>query len=178
MTYPSFSVGETLRSADMNAVGRWKIASGTFSGTLLSVSNCFTSDYSNYTLQFDNLFTPNGVRTMCIQLQNASPSTSSYFWAGYYSTFAGGFGAANSTTSGMAYWVPTTAGTYSPCASTIEFYNPAQALKTNIVVSSINFDAGYHIGGYHDVATAYNGFRIFNVSNDTCNFRWALYGNK
>lgn len=175
-TPPVFSVGATLTAAQMNAVGRWRITGGTASTTLLSVRNCFTSDFSNYELVIDNLFTPGGVRTMCMQLQSASPATSSYFWAGYYSTFAGGFGAANSTTSGMAYWVPNTAGTYSPSAGTIQIMNPAQALKTNVVMSCINFDAGYHMGGYHDSATAYDGFRIFNVSNDTCNFNWSLYG--
>lgn len=177
-TPPDFSVGQYNTAAYMNAIGWWRIAGGTHSGALLSLNNVFTSSYRNYMLKLDQFFTPSGVRTIGIQLQNASPSMTAYFWAGYYSTFTGGFGAANSTGAGMTYWVPGTAGGYSPMASTIEFFNPALALKTNIVVSGINFDAGYHMGGYHDTATAYNGFRIFNTVGDTCNFTWSLYGYK
>ena len=175
-TPPTFTAGSVLTAAQMNAVGLWKITGGTYSGTLLSVSNCFTSDYSNYMIKLDNVYTPSGVRTIAMQLQNASPVTSLYFWAGYYSTFGGGFGSANSTTSGMAYWVPGTAGTYSPMQTQVDVYNPQKSVKTGVTVSGINFDAGYHMGGYQDTATSYNGFRIYNTSGDTCNFNWTLYG--
>ena len=167
---------EDLATTVDDKTGLVRIAGGAHSGPLLSINNVFSSDFSNYLLKTYNFFTPAGVRTLCFQLQNASPSTTSYYWAGYYSTFTGGFGPANSTSAGTSYFVQGTAGGYSPTANDIQIFNPAAALKTNIVVSGINFDAGYHMGGYHDVATAYNGFRIFNVSNDNCNFGWTLYG--
>jgi hypothetical protein len=178
MTFPVFVSGEVLGASDMNAVGWWRITGGTHSGALLSLNNVFTADYSNYMLKLDNFLTPSGTRTIGFQLQNASPVMSAYYWAGYYSTFSGGFGAANSGGGGMTYWVPGTASNANPMASTIEIFNPQKALKTNIVVSGINFDAGYHMGGFQDTSTAYNGFRIFNTVGDTCNFNWSLYGYK
>ena len=52
MTYPSFSAGEVLTAADMNAVGMWKVATVTFSGSSgVEVQNCFSSAYSNYFIQ-------------------------------------------------------------------------------------------------------------------------------
>lgn len=56
MTYPVFALGDVLNASDMNAVGMWKVASATAtSGTVLSVNNCFTSDYSNYLLHVSGL---------------------------------------------------------------------------------------------------------------------------
>jgi hypothetical protein len=51
MTYPSFSVGEVLTAADMNAVGLWKIktatvASAADSGT--AFQSIFSSSYDSY----------------------------------------------------------------------------------------------------------------------------------
>ena len=56
MTFPSFSVGETLRSADMNAVGLWLVKTQTV-GTGVSsvtVSNAFSDDYENYKVIYTN----------------------------------------------------------------------------------------------------------------------------
>lgn len=49
-TPPVFSVGQTLTSAHMNAVGMWKIGEFTASGssTTLVCDNIFTDDYQNY----------------------------------------------------------------------------------------------------------------------------------
>jgi hypothetical protein len=50
MTYPSFSAGEVLRAADMNAVGLWLVKSQTV-GTGVSsvtVTGAFSADYENY----------------------------------------------------------------------------------------------------------------------------------
>jgi len=49
MSFPSFATGEVLTAADMNAVGLWKTAAVTFSGSSgVEVQNCFSSNYTNY----------------------------------------------------------------------------------------------------------------------------------
>ena len=49
MTFPSFSVGEVLTAADMNAVGLWKITTVTFNNEASKVvDNVFSADYTNY----------------------------------------------------------------------------------------------------------------------------------
>jgi hypothetical protein len=182
MAIKTFATGEVLTASDTNTFlansGLVYVTGGTVSATLLSVSNCFTSTYRDYVLVIDDFLTPSGVRTIGLQLQSSgTPHTSAYYWAGYYSTWAGGFGAANSGGGGMASWSINTTGGYSPSQSTITIANPNNSSKkANIVVSAINYDAGYHVGGYHDVSANYDGFRIFNSSSDTCNFNWALYG--
>jgi hypothetical protein len=54
MTFPSFSVGETLRAADMNAVGLWLVKTQTV-GTGVSsvtVTGAFSADYDNYLITY------------------------------------------------------------------------------------------------------------------------------
>jgi hypothetical protein len=49
MSFPSFSTGEVLTAADMNAVGLWLVGSTTFVTTATPfINGCFTSDYENY----------------------------------------------------------------------------------------------------------------------------------
>jgi hypothetical protein len=49
MTFPSFSAGEVLTAADMNAVGLWKVATATAtSGSTLDLTGVFSSDYDAY----------------------------------------------------------------------------------------------------------------------------------
>jgi len=48
-TPPTFSTGAVLTAAQMNAVGLWKVASTTFSGSSgVEIQNCFSADYLNY----------------------------------------------------------------------------------------------------------------------------------
>lgn len=57
MTYPNFNVGETLRAADMNAVGLWLVKSQTVSGTpsAVVVTSAFSADYESYRVVISNL---------------------------------------------------------------------------------------------------------------------------
>lgn len=182
MAIKTFSAGAVLNASDTNTYlansGLVYVTGGTYSGTLLSVSSCFTATYRDYCLVIDNLFTPSGVRTVALQLQSSgTPHTSAYYWGGYYSGWAGGFGGANSGAGGAAYQQINTGGGYSPSSSVTQINNPNNSSKkANFIVSAINYDAGFHCGGYHDVATNYDGFRVYNTSGDTCNFNWALYG--
>lgn len=53
-TPPIFSVGATLTSAQMNAVGLWLVKTQTVGTGVASVNvaNCFSSDYDNYLIQY------------------------------------------------------------------------------------------------------------------------------
>jgi hypothetical protein len=54
MTFPSFSVGETLRAADMNSVGLWLVKTQTVPSGALSavVTGAFSADYNNYFISY------------------------------------------------------------------------------------------------------------------------------
>jgi len=54
MTFPSFTTGEVLRAADMNAVGLWLVKSqavGTAAPSAV-VTGAFSSDYDNYIVTY------------------------------------------------------------------------------------------------------------------------------
>jgi hypothetical protein len=50
MTFPSFTSGEVLRAADMNAVGLWLVKTVTIGAgvTSVPVTGAFSADYDNY----------------------------------------------------------------------------------------------------------------------------------
>ena len=51
MTYPSFTSGDILTAADMNAVGLWKITTvSATSGGTVNIAGCFSSTYARYRL--------------------------------------------------------------------------------------------------------------------------------
>jgi hypothetical protein len=54
MTYPNFNVGETLRAADMNAVGLWLVKTQTVGTAAPSavVTGAFSADYNNYLVTY------------------------------------------------------------------------------------------------------------------------------
>lgn len=56
MTYPSFTTGEVLTAADMNAVGLWKVATATAtSGSTLDLTGVFSSDYDAYKIVLSDI---------------------------------------------------------------------------------------------------------------------------
>ncbi len=53
-TPPTFTSGEVLTAAQMNAIGMWQVSSTTVAAlsTSTSVSNCFSADFLNYRVLF------------------------------------------------------------------------------------------------------------------------------
>jgi hypothetical protein len=76
MTFPSFSSGEVLTAGDMNAVGLWKVATGSFTGassaSALNMDNVFTSNFDNYRIIFRTLSSASG--NLLIQLRDTAGS--------------------------------------------------------------------------------------------------------
>jgi len=61
MSFPSFSTGEVLTAADMNAVGMWHLGTVSFSGaTQVDFLNVFSSSYQTYRIEFENLTASTG----------------------------------------------------------------------------------------------------------------------
>jgi hypothetical protein len=87
MTYPNFNVGETLRAADMNAVGLWLVKSQAVGSGVSSVTvtGAFSADYENYKIIYSG-GVGSALHNMKLQLGSA---TTSYFGGGVYTTFSG-----------------------------------------------------------------------------------------
>lgn len=72
-TPPTFTTGQKLTAAHMNAVGLWLIKAGSFSGaTSHSVNSVFSADYRNYRLVFSNLATASGSVGISLRLRSSS----------------------------------------------------------------------------------------------------------
>jgi hypothetical protein len=90
MTFPNFVAGEILRAQDMNAVGLWKVASGTLSLTTIrqNVLGVFSSNFKNYRLILNVTARSTTNRFDMHYLVGATLINSNYYQAGLGSDYA------------------------------------------------------------------------------------------
>ncbi len=164
MTYPSFTSGDVLTAADMNAVGLWKVTSvSVTSGNLISVSNCFTSDYTNYRIVINNLKSTGNV-SLTMQLQaSGTPSATGYQFAQAYIIFGTATWNVVSTTGATSWVAPGNTNTNPPSNGSIDVYQPQVAERTGMVAQYQSFDAAIWSNGTHNAGTnIYDGFRFIS----------------
>lgn len=150
MTYPSFSVGETLTSAAMNAVGLWLVKTQTLSGTSTQVENCFTSDFDSYRVVFSNL-TSSTVDNLTIRLvAGTTPNQTANYNSSRIDVTLGGVveGAASS---GATYWVPHIVPNTVASGGSLDIFNPklsaATSFSANGIDTRVTVGAPYRAGG-------------------------------
>ena len=183
MTYPSFNVGDVLTASDMNAVGLWKITSGTISSqgtTPTNFTGVFNStNYKHYRLA---LYGDNGATNPQIRLRLLDGSTPAQTGAYYAGGLAGNW-ASNTT----LYFSASNASTFLVLGDNnnqdrslmFDIMYPHEAEYTTFAGhATFTGDAlTYHWGGTHLVQTAYNGFQLFTNAG-TIRLRYDLYGYK
>jgi hypothetical protein len=157
MTYPSFTAGEVLRAADMNAVGLWLVKTVTV-GTGVSsvpVADCFSADYTNYKIVIAGGVASTGTN-MTIQLTGITGSV--YNNAGtflnYGSTIVSGFGPGLSTS---FIYGPGDATFY---AASIDIMNPFATTRKGIISNGVSGTSQYAFAGYVNSTTSSTGFTI------------------
>lgn len=165
MTYPSFSVGETLRAADMNAVGLWLVktqAVGTGVSSV-TVNNCFSAEYENYKVIYSG---GRNSTVADINLQLTSGGTASatlYYGVLVYGNLTTGAvtGATNNNASVWS-WAGAGAGNNDGAASmNLELHNPFDAKRTRLHNAQVLYGTVYGTyTGLHDVASSYDGIKI------------------
>jgi hypothetical protein len=159
MTFPNFSVGETLRSADMNAVGLWLVKTQTI-GTGVSsvtVTGAFSADYDNY-----RIIVSGGANSgdAGANVQLGSSTTGYYSAQGFFQYTADGTGYLRNNNA--ASWTNIGSAFPNGLALDITLFNPGAARFTGL---SINSRTDYRTtgaasvgGGIHAVSTAYTAF--------------------
>lgn len=178
MTYPSFSVGETLRSADMNAVGMWRTGGFTFTGqTTAQINNCFSGDFDKYKITY-NIRAATGSAVLYWRLSvggTPNATVGSYINSGRYVGFPG-VGAADfsgaGTELGWSFY-----GTFSnngECVVT----DPFAARPTAFSGNFISTNASAFQGGYHNQSVAYDGLYLFNSTGSAMFGSINIYGLK
>jgi hypothetical protein len=179
-TPPDFTAGQILTAAQMNAVGLWRISSGT--QALTSTPTAFTglfvdADYRNYRLMIKTTASSGGNRLLFRFLASTTPSTASYYCAG-----VGGDIGSNAT----VYFDRSnnaSALSLGPAVSsaariaTLDIIGPNVAKQTlySGYYSDTSNLVSFTIGGAHDVSTAYDGFDI-GTNTGTQTIEWELYG--
>ena len=167
MTFPLFNVGETLRASDMNAVGLWKTAAVTFSGSSgVEVQNCFNSDYANY-LVYATLYgsATTNTQTQWMTGTNTKDTAATYNRFGFfYNAGLTGFNAAN-TTSDFFINHGVTASDYSTAQMTV--YRPnVSGVRTLSTMNGFSGDSGLTTFLSYTKATTsqYTGLYLFPTS--------------
>lgn len=190
MTYPSFSVGETLRAADMNAVSLWKVAptsvAGTgvslssgrviFSGsTAISINGCFTSDFRRYRVEVNFTNTVGQVFYWRLRAAGSDANTNNYSYITAYRSYAaaaqGNFNGSALSTSPLAYG---TANNIAFLAFDIDA--PQLAERTSVTGGCSWQDAAAWVGSQHSLQTAYDGMTFFIASGGTTTGTINIYG--
>jgi len=192
MTFPTFSVGETLRAADMNAVGLWRVSNCTVTSaggtaatasngvitvgtgnTSVTVSAAFSSAYDNYRIIYSGGVSSAAVTNISLKLGASS--------TGYYSsTFFAAVTATTVTNAGVnngAVWTYGGLATTTSTSMDFDLLNPFLA-KTTIFANGVYTDTATFgvTNGVHSVATSYTEFTIAPGSGTLTGGTIRVYG--
>ncbi len=178
MTFPVFNVAETLRAADMNAVGLWLVKTQTVPNGSLSavVTGAFSADYNNYFVSYTGGTGSVGGAQLRIAFNVDTANN-------YYSnliTQTAGLAAVNGQAFGalvgftVVGYVDT--GDFS-CSLTIN--NPNRTLNTNFY-GSFNCLGGFSqvgtVGGWSIGTGANTGFTFYPSSGTLSGGTIRIYG--
>ena len=178
MAYPSFNSGDVLNASDMNAVGLWKIASGTLSLTTTpsNVTGVFTSDYKNYRLLL-NITTRSTTNRVDIRYIIGTTSTIvNYYQNGIGSDYASDttLYMQRSNNDNRFYGLASS----NEGAIVMDIFNPNRIAATYHTghVYDRGTGVGYSIGGIQTSGVnQYTGFQLF-TSTGTATVEYQVFG--
>ena len=186
-TPPDFSVGQYNTAAYMNAIGLWKIGTGTATygtTTQLNINNVFSSDYANYKVVVSNLRYSNGSTSLSLQLlASGTPANGANYDFAYRGLGSDGTirdtNNFNQTSLGDLGCFNTIANDYRIGVS-FEIVNPARTTVTSFInIGALGF-AAYPFtrngAALHNVAASYDGLRFFPSSGGTFGAEIVIYG--
>jgi hypothetical protein len=181
MTYPNFSVGETLTSSAMNAVGLWRVTTCTVSSvggtaatasngvvtigsgnTSVTVSNAFSADYENYKI----IVTGGAASATNVMRMTLGSTSTGYYYAGKARTYGGAD--LNIDALNAAFWY-SGEGAVNGLIANIEIQRPFSADETmfSTIFTPPRTDSYWiSAGGYLANTTSYSAF-TFTASNGT-----------
>lgn len=196
MPVPDFSPGEVLTAGMMDQIGLWKVrptsvagtgatitGNGTVTaggGTSVSLNGVFSSTYKSYRIVIeDATLTTGSAQILSFKLRaSGTDSSASYYYAGTSTNYNAGF--ANTADRGLntTSWYGTIIAV-DPTGTSIDVFNPNLTKKTSyITFRSDSRTDGFvgSIGGYHDVASAYDGFTLLTSGTNIGSISIRVYG--
>ena len=158
MSFPSFSTGEVLTAADMNAVGLWLVKTQTV-GTGVSsvtVSGAFSSTYDNYYVTYTG---GTGSTLTPLRIQLGATATG-YYNTLVYGTYANALINANVNDNNAARW--TYVGSTSTTFQSLQMwlYGPNLAARTVMSAQYVDPANAGAANGYLADNTQYTAFTM------------------
>ena len=177
MPVPVFTAGETLDASEMNAVGLWKIASGTLSLTTTptNVTGVFSSTYKQYRLLLNVTNKSASIRVDMKYIVGTTATSTAYYQAGIGSDYT-----ANATlyyqrsnNDPQLYGIASSA----LLSASLDIYNPNKAALTmhHGTIVDANFGFPYMVGGSQNSSTQFTGFQLF-TSTGTATVEYQVFG--
>lgn len=138
MTFPSFTTGEVLTAADMNAVGLWLIKTQTVGTavTSVTVSDAFSSTYDNYRITYKGEAT---TTAECLRLRLGA-ATTNYFGNLIYANYTGGVPVSVGD-SNAAAWTHCSGGSDGQTTLCVDLFNPFNTTET-MMFAPMYLDSG------------------------------------
>jgi hypothetical protein len=186
MTYPSFSSGEVLTAADMNAVGLWKVGETTFTNQASPIyNNIFTTNYDVYRLVIRVGVASSGTNAyLRMRLVNSGGTvqTTNYVAKSLWSnTGVANTVFADQDTSSITFPLGPIGNTDNPGSMSVDIYNPFSSgsftLYNGNFFGTQNGVANYMglFGGAHQVVASYTGLN-FIATTGNISGTVAVYG--
>ena len=167
MAVKTFTDSTTLPASDINTYlnngGLVYITEASVtSGSTISISNCFTSTYTNYRIIGYNI-TTSGTAALAFQfLAAGTPAATNYNAQRFYvqGVATGGNRTTGDTSFNFAY-IASSSGQ----STTMEVFSPAVATPTKMMLDQMYLDPSTSPNidirrGIHTTSTAYDGFRV------------------
>lgn len=157
MSFPSFSAGEVLTAADMNAVGLWLVKTQTI-GTGVSsvtVTNAFSATYDAYKIVVTGMRNATNDIEIGLQLNNATT-------VGYYGTYqyvnytTNALGLASNVNNARFNWIGAASTTNNVGALMCDVFNPFATCFTRIIAGPTT---------YQNITGTYTGIQDGNLSH-------------
>ena len=175
MGFPSFSVGEVLTAADMNAVGLWRVTSCTVSSvggtaatasngvitigsnnTSVTVSNAFSADYSSYYIMCRG-GTGSAPNNLTFQLSGITGSV--YRQLGFFQTFGTAAATDYSDGAGSTSWLLITTST-DGYAFNMTLHNPQATVRKFASIEGISTNNQYIFPSLCNSTASATGFTL------------------
>jgi hypothetical protein len=161
MPVPDFSPGEVLTAGAMDSIGMWKVTTANVtSGGSFTISNCFTSDYTNYRIVISNLKSSTSASLFLRLRSGATDSSTGYQYGHAYILFSSAAWITAAATNANSWVAPGNTSTSPPSNGVIDIFQPALAVQTSMTGLYQSFDASIFTTGSHTATTAYDGFSM------------------
>lgn len=170
-TPPTFTSGEVLTAAQMNAVGLWLVKSQTVGSGVSSVtlSSVFSSDYDNYRIIISGVSSV-GANSVYLSLSGRTGST--YAYGGRYFSW-GGSDAPATTTTDTGFWLGVGGTNFS---ASIDLYRPFGAAPCNIAFTSSGAGYGNSGNGYNTTSVSSTAMTVYPQASTLTGGIISVYG--